>query len=45
MGPKDCPETSIRNYRYSMLLIFDDGTERLSRNLDKEILLLAALDP
>jgi len=45
MGPTDCPETSIRNYRYSLLLIFDEGTDRLFRNVDKEILLLAALDP
>jgi len=44
MGPIDCPETSIRNYFYSLFLIFDDGTDRLSRNVDKELPLLAALD-
>ena len=60
MGPIGCPETSIRNYNYSLhnspeerssrnnacsdlsVIMSQVGTYRLSRNVGKELPLLAA---
>jgi hypothetical protein len=42
MEPIGCPETSVRNYHYSLRNNPKGGTDRLSRNVGKELPLLAA---
>jgi len=42
MGPIGCTETSVMNYHYSLRNNSEDGTDRLYRNVGKELPLLAA---
>ena len=47
MGRIVCPETSVRNYHYSLLnnpgcLTLEDGIDRVSRNVSNKLPLLAA---
>jgi hypothetical protein len=46
MGPIGCPQTSVRNYHYTPrnkdFLTFGVGTDRLSRNVCKDLPLYAA---
>jgi hypothetical protein len=36
MGPIGCPETSVRNYHYSLRNNHKDGSDRLFRNIGKQ---------
>jgi len=42
MGPLGCPETSVSNYQYTLRNNPEDGAAKLSRNVGKNLPVLAA---